>query len=409
MTWKCPASCGVAGAKLKCAKPAPCIWSTGSPSPVTSYQSSTPFTCALLAMVPPGLVLDGDGDTLWSGSEHIRPWALRDDAPHERAAQRALAERVRRDADVPRRHRLELVALQFNRLAGLDVAHAEVEREPVVELQQLVVAPVLSGLAAELRLLLCDERVDLALRLGRLREPERRVEPVALPVDARAVHRDEEAGVRILLGDRGDAGAVEREVRANVHLEKVDGLAALVNPGRLLPDRPAVVVALGGDHERVVVRPPLAHCSRESAGEVGVVSLEDDLPGIPGVADDHRSSARRAVHGTRPPADCSSPTSGAIGAASYRCPSTSTSPVSVSMRIREPRLAAAAASGASSMGSPRLTQLRRKIRAKLAPTTACTPHAFIACATCSRDEPIPKFWPVTTIVSSPSWSRSEGS
>src|SRR6266545_910121 len=127
MTWKCPASCGVAGAKLKCAKPAPCIWSTGSPSPVTSYQSSTPFTCALLAMLPPGLVLDCDGDPLWSGPEHIRPCVLRDDPPHERATQRALTERVRRDPYVPRRYRLEPVALQLSGLARLDVAHAEVE------------------------------------------------------------------------------------------------------------------------------------------------------------------------------------------------------------------------------------------------------------------------------------------
>src|SRR6266496_3158359 len=103
MTWKCPASCGVAGAKLKCAKPAPWIWSTGSPSPVTSYQSSTPFTHALAAMIPPGLVLDGDGDTLWSGPEHVRLRALWDHPPQERAAQWALAERVRLDPDVPRR------------------------------------------------------------------------------------------------------------------------------------------------------------------------------------------------------------------------------------------------------------------------------------------------------------------
>ena len=51
-TRKCSASAGVAGAKLKCPKPAPWIWITGSPSPVTSYQSSTPLTCALPLMLP---------------------------------------------------------------------------------------------------------------------------------------------------------------------------------------------------------------------------------------------------------------------------------------------------------------------------------------------------------------------
>ena len=52
--------------------------------------------------------------------------------------------------------------------------------------------------------------------------------------------------------------------------------------------------------------------------------------------------------------------------------------VSVSIRIREPGRAAAAAAGASTTSSPRLTQFRRKMRAKLGPTIACTPHAFIA-------------------------------
>src|SRR5882672_1525016 len=46
------ASSGVEGAKLKCPKPAPWIWTTGSPSPVISYQSSTPLTSTLPSMRP---------------------------------------------------------------------------------------------------------------------------------------------------------------------------------------------------------------------------------------------------------------------------------------------------------------------------------------------------------------------
>src|SRR5438445_5616126 len=45
-TLKCRASSGVEGAKLKCPNPAPCICTTGSPSPEISYQSSTPLTRA---------------------------------------------------------------------------------------------------------------------------------------------------------------------------------------------------------------------------------------------------------------------------------------------------------------------------------------------------------------------------
>jgi hypothetical protein len=37
---------GVAVAKLKCPKPAPWIWTTGSPSPVSLYQMRTPLILA---------------------------------------------------------------------------------------------------------------------------------------------------------------------------------------------------------------------------------------------------------------------------------------------------------------------------------------------------------------------------
>ncbi len=121
-----------------------------------------------------------------------------------------------------------------------------------------------------------------------------------------------------------------------------------------------------------------------------------------------RSRAAPVRKGMRPPAACSSSTSGATGAAGNRCPSTSTSPaVGVDPDRAIPAARPPPPAGASSTGSPRLTQLRRKMRAKLGPTTACTPQAFIACGTCSREEPIPKFGPVTRIASSPSRSRSD--
>jgi hypothetical protein len=59
--------------------------------------------------------------------------------------------------------------------------------------------------------------------------------------------------MRILLGDRRDPRAVEREMRSHVDLEEVDRLPGLVDPRRLLPDRPAVVVPVGGNRERVAV------------------------------------------------------------------------------------------------------------------------------------------------------------
>ena len=92
-----------------------------------------------------------------------------------------------------------------------------------------------------------------------------------------------------------------------------------------------------------------------------------------------RSRAPPLRRDTSPPAACSSATNGATGgpgsAGRRRRPRPRRCRCGSASRPRR-----AAASGASSIGSPRLTQLRRKIRAKLAPTTACTPHAFIACS-----------------------------
>ena len=223
------------------------------------------------------------------------PVLLRDEASHEREARLGPCEGVRREPDAPRAERLEPEALEFGGFAGLDVAHAEVEREPVVDLQQRVVVVPGSRLAAELRLLLGDERVDELLHLGRPGQREARVEPVALPVDARAVHRHEQTRVGVVLRDRRDARAVEREVRPNVHVEEVDRLAIVVDARRALPDGPAVVVALGGDHERRVARSLLDPRPRERARELCVVGLEHDLPHVAGVPDDHRATGSRST------------------------------------------------------------------------------------------------------------------
>ena len=186
-----------------------------------------------------------------------RPGALRKDVAQQLEPRRALRERERVEAHAPGRNGREPVALDLRLLAALDVAQAEVEREAVVELQQLVLAAVFAEVAAELRLLLGHEGVDLILHLGRARQAEPGIEAVALPVDPGAVHRDEQAGVGVLLRDRGDARAVEGQVGRDADLEEVHRPARVVDLRRLLPDRPAVVVPLGGHDQRVVVRAPL--------------------------------------------------------------------------------------------------------------------------------------------------------
>jgi hypothetical protein len=127
--------------------------------------------------------------------------------------------------------------------------------------------------------LLGDELLDLLGDLLGTRERECGVRSIALPIDTRAVHRDEKAGVRVLFCDCGDAGAVEREMRWHSDVEEVDRFPG---PGldqrRLLPDGPAVVVALGREHDRVVSFVAVGPRARESSGEVGVVGLKHDLP-----------------------------------------------------------------------------------------------------------------------------------
>src|SRR5262249_23163681 len=91
----------------------------------------------------------------------------------------------------------------------------------------------------------------------------------------------------ILLGDRGDPCPVEGEVRGDVHVEEVDGLAVAVVARRPLPDSPAVVVADGRDRERRVPRAPVGPRRRRGRGEVGLGGLQDDLPAVAAVADDH--------------------------------------------------------------------------------------------------------------------------
>src|SRR5205823_11815927 len=101
-----------------------------------------------------------------------------------------------------------------------------------------------------------------------------------------------------VLRHRGDAGAVEREVRADFDVEEVDRLTARVDDWRTLPDRPAVVVAGGGDRQRRVARSLLGPRPRECTREVLMVDLEHDLPVRAAVADDHRPAGANCS--TRP-------------------------------------------------------------------------------------------------------------
>src|SRR5882672_6229819 len=74
------ASSGVEGAKLKCPKPAPWIWTTGSPSPVISYQRPTPLTSTLPCMRP---------SWVWGGPSIARCLTFGEDRADDRALPRA--------------------------------------------------------------------------------------------------------------------------------------------------------------------------------------------------------------------------------------------------------------------------------------------------------------------------------
>src|SRR5207245_7051869 len=95
-----------------------------------------------------------------------------------------------------------------------------------------------------------------------------------------------------------DARPVEGHVRRYVDLEDGDRLAVRVDARRLLPDRPAVVVAFGVDHQRR--RERRAPRARKRCRQVGVVGLQDDLPGVAEVANDHPALSSASV-----PASCS--------------------------------------------------------------------------------------------------------
>ena len=62
---------------------------------------------------------------------------------------------------------------------------------------------------------------------------------------------------------------------------------------------------------------------------------------------------------------------------------------------RSPCFTSAWMPGHSTIGSPMLMALRKKIRAKLSATTHEIPAALIAIGACSRDEPQPKLPPAT--------------
>ena len=125
------------------------------------------------------LCLDDDLRRLWPGGEEVLPEPVvgppaprREDTSHQPEPGRRLGQRVGLEPHVPGPERLEREALNLARLAALQVAHAEVEGDPVVQLQQLVVAAPLvvggsnrRGACGEQPLLLGDEGVDLGLNI----------------------------------------------------------------------------------------------------------------------------------------------------------------------------------------------------------------------------------------------------
>jgi hypothetical protein len=223
-----------------------------------------------------------------------RPGALRQHAAQKREALGVRIERVRIHAHAPGAERLEPIAADVLGLP-LDVPEAEVQREPVVDLQPAVVGPALLVRNADCRdpgrvarLLLLDEGLDELHRLGGAAQLELWLGAVALPVDAGTVHRHEQARVRVLVRDGGDTRAVKGEVGRHLHVEKVERPAhGRLDQGCLLPDRPPVVVPLGRDDERRVSWPGLCPPARARGREVGVIRLEHDMPGIADVAHDH--------------------------------------------------------------------------------------------------------------------------
>ena len=115
------------------------------------------------------------------------------------------------------------------------------------------------------------------------------IRPVPLSVDPGTVHRHEEAGVRVLVADGGDHRAVEREVGRHVDVEERHRASRPRRPWAIRsPGRPAVVVAACREDDRLVPRPAIGPGACDLLGQLGMVGLEDDVPGVPGVADDHR-------------------------------------------------------------------------------------------------------------------------
>ena len=73
------------------------------------------------------------------------------------------------------------------------------------------------------------------------------------------------------------------------------------------------------------------------------------------------------------------------------------------METLSPSAISAEASGHSSIGSPMLIELRKKILANVEAMTQLTPDSLMAIGACSRDEPQPKFLPATMM--SPALTR----
>ena len=222
-------------------------------------------------------------------------------------------ERERVHADAPRPvgldRQLDVLAVapgrdrpQHGALAADEVLHLEVQRQPVVDLQQLVVRPqLLLGYAVRLAhlldtsLLLVDERVDrlctsganVSFSPGRCRGGRCRSRGRA---SRRALRRI------VLVADRGDLRAVEGEVEMICTSRKLRGLTGRSGRAGWGPAPRSPTRRRGAPSRRrrraawlrgleALVAPGLGEVARQD----GMVGLEDALPGVAGVSHDHRA------------------------------------------------------------------------------------------------------------------------
>src|SRR5262249_34860861 len=135
--------------------------------------------------------------------------------------------------------------------------------------------------------LVVDERRRVVGGLVDEANDEIGLEAVAALVDPGAVHREDQAGVPILLRHRHDRGAVEGEVETDGDVEEVGRAPLGVEPGASLPDEPAVVVPARDDEQRAERLRSRGPRTRDLPGDLAVLGLKHDVPITTCVANEH--------------------------------------------------------------------------------------------------------------------------